>query len=110
MGIKFTGGERRFYWNANQNPESYFQYRISELDSQRRDASDISPEEVSNAIHEILENMISLDRSDLIKEAARIFGFNRIGGNVESSMIEGISKAVQRGFAKTEEDRVFLVE
>ena len=110
MGIKFTGGERRFYWSANQNPESYFQYRISELESQRRDASDISPEEVSNAIHEILENMISLDRSDLIKEAARIFGFNRIGGNVESSMIEGISKAVQRGFARTEEDRVFLVE
>ncbi len=110
MNLKSSDGERRFYWNENQNPETYFHYRFSEFESERRDASDISPEESSNAVHEILENMISLNEGDLIKETARLFGFNRIGGNVESSMIEGIKKAVQRGFAKTEDERVFLVE
>lgn len=54
--------------------------------------------------------MISLNKSDLIKESAKIFGFNRIGGNVESSMSEGISKAISRGFALLEGDRVFLKE
>jgi hypothetical protein len=110
LNLKFTEGGRLFYWNENQNPEFYFHYRISELESERRDASDISPEESSNAVHEILENMISLNEEDLIKETARLFGFNRIGGNVESSMVEGIKKAVNRGFAKAEDDRVFLVE
>jgi hypothetical protein len=110
MKIRYTDGGRLFYWNENQNPESYIHYRISALESQRRDASDISPEEVSNAVHEILENMISLNKADLIKESARIFGYSRIGGNVESSMIEGIDKAVKRGFAKMEGDRVFLIE
>jgi hypothetical protein len=110
MKIKYTDGGRRYYWNENQTPESYIHYRVPALESQRRDASDISPEEVSNAVREILENMISLNKADLIKESAKIFGFNRIGGNVESSMTEGINKAVNRGFAMIEGDRVFIKE
>jgi hypothetical protein len=110
MNLKYTDGDRRFYWSENQTPESYIHYRVSELESQRRDASDISPEEVSNAVREILENMISLNKVDLIKESAKIFGFNRIGGNVETSMTQGINKAVNRGFAMIEADRVFLKE
>ena len=110
MNLKYTDGDRRFYWSENQTPESYIQYRVSELESQRRDASDISPEEVSNAVREILENMIGLNKADLIKESAKIFGFNRIGGNVETSMTLGINKAVIRGFAVIEADRVFLKE
>lgn len=110
IGLKFTDGERRFYWKENQIPDSYTIYRVSELESQRRDAIDISPEEVSNAIREILENMISLNKTDLVKEAAKIFGFNRIGGNVETSMNQGIIKAVNRGFALIEGERVFLKE
>ena len=110
MKIKYSDSEKRFYWNENQNPESCTHYRISEDESQRRDASDIPPEEISVAVKEILENLISLNRNDLVKEIARVFGFNRIGGNVESSMIKGIEKAVLRGFAKIEGDRVCLIE
>ena len=61
-------------------------------------------------VREILENMISPNKGDLIKESAKIFGFNRIGGNVESTMTEGINKAINRGFALLEGDRVFLKE
>lgn len=110
MSLKYTGGFRRFYWNADQEPSKYFNYRTSELESDRRDASHISPEECSNAVHEVLENMISLSRTELIRETSRLFGFNRIGGNVESSMNEGIDKAIIRGFAKAEVDRVVLIE
>jgi len=110
INLKYTDGDRRFYWSENQTPDSYIHYRVSELESQRRDAADISPEEVSNAVHEILENMISLNKVDLIKESAKLFGFNRIGGNVETSMTQGINKAVNRGFAMIEGGRVFLKE
>jgi len=110
MNLKYTDSGKRFYWHESQNPENYLKYRVSENESERRDASDIPPEEVSNAIKEILENQISLNRADLIKESARLFGFNRTGGNVELSMQAGVEKAFQRGFAKAEGDRVFLVE
>ena len=110
MKLTYTDAGKRFYWNENQQPESYLHYRVSVKETDKRDASDIPPEEVSNAIRELLENLISLNRADLIKETARIFGFNRIGGQVEASMVGGIEKAVQRGFAKIEGDRVFWVE
>ncbi|MFA5816260.1 MAG: DUF3320 domain-containing protein [Bacteroidales bacterium] len=110
MKIKNTNAEKWFYWNENQNPDSYRIYRVSENESDRCDVSDIPPEEISNAVREVLENQISLNRGDLVKETARLFGFNRIGGNVESFMQDGIDKAVKRGFAKIEGDRVFHVE
>jgi len=110
MNMKYSEGSKLFYWNENQDPESYFTYRISTLESQRRDASDISPIEVSNAVHEILENSISLNKIDLIRESAKLFGYNRINGNVELSMKDGIMKAAARGFAIIEDERVFLKE
>jgi len=110
MSLKFTVSGKRFYWFENQDPETYQFYRVSVNDSDKRDASDIPPEEISNAIREILENQISLNRNDLIREASHIFGFSRIGGIVETSMVAGIEKAVQRGFAKIEGDRVIHSE
>jgi len=110
MKLKYSDSGKRFYWNENQDPANYMNFRISEIESERRDASDIPPEEISVAVKEILENLISLNHEDLVKETARMFGFNRIGGNVESSMIKGIEKAVQRGFAKVEGGRYILVE
>jgi hypothetical protein len=110
MGIKHTDNGNRFFWNADQQPENYLNYRISEIDAERREASDISPEEVSNVVKEILEQQISLNRDELVREVARTFGFGRIGNFVESSMLKGIDKAVKRGFAKIDADRVYLVE
>lgn len=110
MSLKFTVSGKHFYWFENQAPETYQFYRVPVNDTDKRDASDIPPEEISNAIREILDNQISLNRIDLIRETAHIFGFSRIGGNVESSMLAGIEKAVQRGFAKIEGDRVIYNE
>ena len=56
----------------------------------------------------MLEAQISLSRDDLFRETARLFGFARLGNIVESSMQQGIDKAIQRGFAKLENDRIIL--
>lgn len=71
-------------------------------------ASDISLEEVSVALKEVLESRISLSRKDLIRETARLFGYARLGTIVKSSMQQGIEKAIQRGFAKEENERIIL--
>lgn len=57
-----------------------------------------------------LENQISLNRDELVKEVAQIFGFGRTGTFVESVMLAGFEKAVMRGFARVEAERVYLVE
>lgn len=110
MNIKHTDKGTRFFWKADQQPEDYAHYRISNNEAEKREASDIPPEEVSNAIREILENQISLNRDELVKEVARIFGFGRTGTYVESAMLSGIEKSVKRGFARVEAERVYLVE
>lgn len=71
-------------------------------------ASDISPEEVSVAVKEVLESQFSLLREDLIRETAKLFGYSRLGTIVEASMQKGIDKTIQRGFAKEDRGRVSM--
>lgn len=92
-----------FFWRDDQNPDDYMYYRKF-----MEKASDISPEEVSVAVKELLEEQISLPKEELIKEVARLFGFLRSGLVVRKSMQNGIEKAIDRGFARLENDRVFI--
>ena len=104
MNLKSTGvGKGRFFWKQDQNPKEYMNYRLY-----MTNASDICPEEVSVAVREVLEAQISLSQEDLIRETARLFGYARLGNIVESSMQQGIDKAIQRGFAKKENERIIL--
>lgn len=106
MNLNYTlTGKDFFFWRSNQDAEQYLNYRVY-----MTTASDISPEEVSVAVKEILEEQISLLQSDLVRETAKIFGFARIGNIVESSMQRGIQKAIDRGFAKAENGRIIFVE
>jgi len=104
LNLKFTGtGKDLFFWREDQEPMKYMNYRIF-----ASNASDIAPEEVSVTVKEVLENQISLSREDLIKETARLLGFNRLGTIVEPSMQKGIDMAIKRGFAKAENGRIIL--
>jgi len=47
---------------------------------------------------------------DLIKETARLFGYSRIGANVETAMHLVISKALEKGYGFIENGRVILKE
>jgi hypothetical protein len=44
----------------------------------------------------------------VVREAAKIFGYARIGANVESAIVTGIEYAISRGMAHREKDRVVL--
>lgn len=81
-----------FCWKDEAQYRSYTEYRP---DSDR-DAADLPPEETANAIRQILTDSISLPLPDLIKACAQIFGFARMGSNIEASMLRGIQEAVKR--------------
>ncbi|WP_078349696.1 DUF3320 domain-containing protein [Mucilaginibacter pedocola] len=111
MALQSTGnGQNTFYWGNGQNPDSYSQYRVPLNDAQKRDADDLPPQEIANAVRQILINQISLAQPDLVREAAKVFGYARIGTNVELAMQAGIALAVQMGYAVLKDGRVLLAD
>lgn len=109
MKLKKTrqGGDN-FYWRIDQDPENYHQFRVSSDNSQKRNVEDIAREEITNGIKEVLKNQISLPKEDLIKETSKLFGYSRIGGNVEDMMKLGIDYAVKRNIIENQSGRFVL--
>lgn len=103
---------RTWYWPPVINPHDYQDFRIpGDLDDSKRDAEDIPPEEFANAAYEIIRNSISLPRQDLVRETARLLGFQRVGGTVEECTNRGIAIMLGRGCAKMDnESRVVLID
>jgi very-short-patch-repair endonuclease len=99
-------GHREFYWQKAGTTEGYKLYRIPRNDLEKRDADDLPPEEVANAVNEILSHQISLTRIDLIRETAKLFGYSRVGTNVEYAMGQGINKAIELGSVEEKDTRV----
>jgi very-short-patch-repair endonuclease len=97
-----------FFWREDQSPETYDTYRLPEVDAQKRNAEDLPKEEIAAGIKEILTEQISLPLDDLVREAARMFGYARLGGNVEEAMKLGINYAHQRGIIAENNDRIIL--
>lgn len=101
--------ERQFVWKRGVSPDTYEQFRIpGTSEDSRREAKDISPEEVANAICHIMTEQGSMPRADLIRETGRLLGFQRIGQNVEKSVQAGIALLEQRGRLTTREEVMVL--
>ena len=93
-----------FCWNDKEQCASYSIYRpVSD-----REATDIPPEEIANAIRQLLTDSISLPAADLIKACAQQFGFARMGSNIDAAMQRCIREAVKRNYAKIENERVTI--
>jgi uncharacterized protein DUF4011/restriction endonuclease-like protein/AAA domain-containing protein/uncharacterized protein DUF3320 len=99
-------GNNAFFWKPEQNPTVYFNYRISKNEFEKRDAEDLPPEEIAYAAKQVLKNQISLLRIDLIRETAKLFGFARIGSNVENAMNQGIEIVIKSNWALNENNRI----
>ncbi len=98
-----------FIWKNGITPEKYPLCRVPAENDEKRSMDEIPPQEIANAVKHILANQISMTKDDLIRETAHVFGFSRIGGVIESAVIKGIEIAIERGFAKTEGDRISTI-
>jgi len=96
-----------FLWMPTQDPESFSLFRISgENENSKRDAEDLPPQEVANAALHILDQNVSLPVVDLVRETARLLGYQRTGPMVDKAMRAGIQLLVRKGRAKEENDVV----
>ncbi len=107
LKLKCTGTDRDvFIWRDDQIPEQYDTFRVHTDGITKREVDDLPIVEVANAIKQILTNQISLPNTDLIRETSRLFGFSRIGNNVEAAMQRGIQMCIARGDAYENEGRI----
>lgn len=93
-----------FLWRDDQNPSTYSLCRESDASADNKRAmDDICAEEIANGVINVLKNQISLEKQDLIRETAALFGFTRIGEVVETSVTNGINYAVSTEKARLDE-------
>ena len=92
-----------FLWIPSQDPKNFSLFRITgENENSKRDAECLSPQEVANAALHVLEQNVSLPITDLVRETARLLGYQRTGPAVSKSMRSGICLLLKRGGAKEE--------
>ena len=71
-------GEERVFWAPDQNAAAYREYRVGGDAETRRTIDEIPPEELANAMHEILVDFDSCEKDTLFRETVRLFGFSAV--------------------------------
>ena len=99
-----TAGENEYVWLGTQSPEEYDKCRTVYKDDEKRDIDDVAPEEIAVGIKEIMSRQVAMERPDLLREVAHLFGFTRITPTLETSVALGIKNAKQRGWIGFSED------
>ena len=87
-------------------PDNLAHYRDNSVES--RSIEDISAEELKIAIMEIMNSNLSMDKSDLIRMSARIFGFMKVGRQIEQVIDQTIAKLISDGKLLLKENRISL--
>ncbi len=95
-----------FIWQNEVMPDSFTIYRTPDERDEKRSMGDIPPQEIANAVNEIIKSQISMTRADLVRVTASVFGYSRIGGAIESAVEKGITCAIEKGFVKEENGRI----
>lgn len=98
----------KFFWRTDQNPAEYAECRIPD-GTEKRSMEDICAEEIAAGVVCVLRSQISAGRADLIRETAKLFGFTRSGGVIESAVNTGIACAEARNLLTIESnDKIVL--
>ncbi len=92
-----------FYWSDTKKIEHY-----RSNDIEQHTIEDISPEEVLIALQEIVTNNLSIEETELIRYLARVFGFAKVGNQINTILRYVIDNAVKEGKVNRENDRIKL--
>ncbi len=99
----------RTVWRADQDVDALPAVRAADDAAEnRRDAAEIPLAEVAAAAAVVLARNVGLPVDDLVREAARLLGFGRLGERVQQRMRAGIDVLIARGGCKVEGARARL--
>ena len=92
------------------NPDNYYGFRASGENENKRDAKDVPVYEALNAMSYILFNDISVEEEDLIREAAKLMGYARVGTGVSTLFKTALKLGCKNGRLIKEDIRWKLTE
>ncbi len=78
-----------FCWSDAQDPKTWRGIRVSN----ERSGDEICVQEIGNAICYVLQQKGSLEKDELIKETSLLFGYKRLGKNLEAALTVGLQYA-----------------
>ncbi|MDO5522832.1 MAG: DUF3320 domain-containing protein [Bacteroidia bacterium] len=104
LNIPKTNHHQPFYWNAEILPETLKNYRSNMYE--KRAMEDIAPEELVIAIEEAVQENLSINEEELRRYIANLFGFAKVGKNIDALLRYAINLAVEKGKIKRENGRV----
>lgn len=103
-GCKVTNvnGEKVF-WSQSTAPDKYLGYRTSNAkDGGDRDMEEIPPEELANAMHEILTDLHSCPPDALFSETVKVFGYQKVTENARNYLQHAMNWLNNSGRIKQE--------
>jgi hypothetical protein len=71
-------GDDRVIWSAAQSPAEYRFYRTGSGEENKRTIDEIPPEELANAMHEVLIDFNSCEKDTLFRETVKLFGLSAV--------------------------------
>ena len=103
------GGER-FYWREDQDPRAYAGFRANGEGDGKREPRDIPVQEAANAVCLALEEQFSLPEGDLIRAAANLMGFSRMGTAVNALFLGAVTWAWEAGRIRKTDSGSWVLE
>ena len=92
-----------FCWNGAQDPKTYSGIRIST----DRSGEEICQQEIRNAICYVLNQKGALPKDELLKETSLLFGYKRLGKNLEAALAAGLQWAKSSGAVISAGNKIF---
>ena len=99
VGLPVTRHETgTVYWPVGSNPMEYAEYRISSDDEQtKRTLEEIPPEEIANAMCEVLSELGGCHKDELYREAIKCFGLSSLTAKARKFMDVAFASLRQSG-------------
>ena len=90
-------GEERIFWGKGQVPADYRFYRVDKNERSRRQIKEIPPEELANAMYEVLLNINICPTEKLFCETVKLFGFKKVSAEAGKFLNCALDILEQRG-------------
>jgi hypothetical protein len=90
-------GDENVYWTSGSDPAAYSGYRVPGPDGDRRDIAEIPPEELANAMEQILMDFQSCGTDVLYRETVKLFGFAALTAKMRAALDKALEVVQSRG-------------